>query len=114
HRHDHHLSHHDEEQHHDRIADDRADVADLHEPAADMSAAHPVDEYDEQADEKEGETIQVGEQTVCLDGCLRVRGERRIQPGFLSLLIVESAHYTYTGDVFQQDLAHAVQQLLQL
>ena len=53
HRHDHHLRHHDEEQHHHGILDDGSDVVDLQDAAADVSAAHPVDDHDEQVDEEE-------------------------------------------------------------
>ena len=110
---DHHLGHHQEEEHHHGVLNDGGDVADLEITRADVRAAEPVDHDHKEVDTEEGETVQIGEEAVGLDGGGGVIGEGGRHPLLFPRLVVKRPHDPHTGEVFQEDRAHAVEQLLE-
>ena len=111
---DHHLGHHQEEQHQDGVLNDGGDVADLDLPGIDLPAAEPVGRHDEEVDEEEGQPVQIGEQQVGADGGIRVVGEGGDHAGLLPPLAAKGPDHPDPGEVLQQDGAHPVQQPLEL
>ena len=79
----------------------------------DPAAAQPVDDDHKQVDEQEGQAVQIGKAAVGPDGGLCVIGKSLAHPVFFPRLVVKGPDHTNAGDVFQQDGAHPVQQLLQ-
>ena len=79
-----------------------------------MAAAEPVDHHHEEVDAEEGQAVQVGKQSVGLDGGGSVIREGAGHPVHLPRLVVEGPDHPHAGDVLQQHGAQPVQQLLEL